>query len=197
MQQKLISWTCTFFLVLKKNKFNVFVFLLFLHWEDLITWTVKHIHEFSFSDLNTSFILLDKKESSTVLCGPPNSLEMETNYPYLHGWPQKYMSAGMWPDRILGPRTLFFFNFLQFSVKLQFYVITDNRNRNRGYLFQYNRIRTATAVFKNATTEARTAIAVFWKLTTDPSLVLSPHIYARLWFLTVKKFRLTSLKLYT
>ena len=69
--------------------------------------------------------------------------------------------AGMWADRILGPRTLFFFYFLQFLVKLQFYVTTDNRNRNRGYPFQHNRIRTATAVFKNTTTEARTATAVF------------------------------------
>ena len=32
---------------------------------------------------------------------------METNYPYLHGWPQKYRSAGMMADRILGARTLF------------------------------------------------------------------------------------------
>ena len=28
------------------------------------------------------------------------------NYPYLYGWPQKYRSARMWADRILGLRTL-------------------------------------------------------------------------------------------
>ena len=49
-------------------------------------------------------------------------------------------------------------------------IVCDNRNRNHGYQFQHNRIRTATAVLKNVTTEARTATAVFWKLTTDPSL---------------------------
>ena len=74
------------------------------------------------------------------------------------------------PTESSAPEPCFFFNFLKFLVKLQFYVITDNRNRNRGYSFQHNRIRTATAVFKNTTTEARTATAVFWKLTTDPSL---------------------------
>ena len=44
----------------------------------------------------------------------------------------------MWADRILGPRTLFFFNFLQFLVELQFYVITATA--------------TATAVFNFITT---------------------------------------------
>ena len=37
---------------------------------------------------------------------------MEISYPYLHGWPQKYRSAGMWADRILGARTLFTLNLL-------------------------------------------------------------------------------------
>jgi len=46
------------------------------------------------------------RKSSAVLCGPPILLEMEINYPYLHGWPQKYRSAGMWADLILGSRTL-------------------------------------------------------------------------------------------
>ena len=52
-------------------------------------------------------------------------------------------------------------------------------NRNRGYQFQHNRIRTTTAVFKNTTTEARTATAVFWKLTTDPLLVGITTIWYR------------------
>ena len=51
-----------------------------------------------------------------MLCGPPISFEMETIYPYLHGWPQKYMSAGMWADRILGSWTLF--NLLRFGSSL-------------------------------------------------------------------------------
>ena len=54
---------------------------------------------------------------------------------------------------------------------------SNNRNRNCGYQFQHNRIRTATAVFKNTTTEAWTATAVFWKLTTDPSLVYTIFKY--------------------
>ena len=44
----------------------------------------------------------------------------------------------MWADRILGPRTLFFFNFLKFLVELQFYVITPTA--------------TATAVINFSTT---------------------------------------------
>ena len=38
---------------------------------------------------------------------------METDYPYLHGWPQKYRSAGMWANRILGARTLFVIDLLE------------------------------------------------------------------------------------
>ena len=41
---------------------NKIIFLLCLHWENRITWTFKHIHAFSFSDLNTSFTLLDKEK---------------------------------------------------------------------------------------------------------------------------------------
>ena len=58
---------------------------------------------------NVIFIYsIGQGKSSAVLCGPPISLEMETNYPCLHGLLQKYRSAGMWADRILGSRTLFF-----------------------------------------------------------------------------------------
>ena len=42
-----------------------------------------------------------QRKSSAVLCGPPISLEMETNYPYLHGWPQKYRSAGIWASHFV------------------------------------------------------------------------------------------------
>ena len=59
-----------------------------------------------------SFYSSGQGKSSAVLCGPPISLEKETNYPYLHGWPQKYSSAEMWADRILGARTLFFLDSL-------------------------------------------------------------------------------------
>ena len=32
---------------------------------------------------------------------------METNYPYLHGWPQKYKSARMWADESSPPNLVF------------------------------------------------------------------------------------------
>ena len=65
--------------------------------------------------------------------------------------------------------TYYFFQFAPIFSLIT--ILCNNRNRNRGYLFQDNHIITATAVFKNTTTEARTATAVFWKLTTDPSLL--------------------------
>ena len=46
-------------------------------------------------------------KSLPILCGTPISLEMEINYPYLHGWPQKCKSSSMWAYRKAGPRTLF------------------------------------------------------------------------------------------
>ena len=53
-----------------------------------------------------SFYSIGQGKSSPTLYGSPISLEMEINYPYLHDWPHKYRSAGMWADRILGARTL-------------------------------------------------------------------------------------------
>ena len=53
------------------------------------------------------------------------------------------------------PPNLVFFVFPQIFSWIT--ISWNNRNRNRGYQFQNNRITTATAVF--------------WKLTTDPSLV--------------------------
>ena len=52
-------------------------------------------------------------------------------------------------------------------------MLCNNHYRNRGCQFWHNRITTATTIFKNTTTEAVTATAVFWKLTTDPSLTIS------------------------
>ena len=53
--------------------------------------------------------------------------------------------------------------FSNFLVELKFYVITATATA------VINFSTTATVVFKNTTTEAITATAVFWKLTTNPS----------------------------
>ena len=39
-------------------------------------------------------------KSLSILYGPPISVDMEINYPYIYGWPQKYKSPGMWAHRI-------------------------------------------------------------------------------------------------
>ena len=60
-----------------------------------------------FLDFNTPFILVDKEEVQLNYVGLPFCQKWEKNYPYLHVWPQKYRSAGMFVYRILGSRTLF------------------------------------------------------------------------------------------
>ena len=45
-----------------------FIFAFFMHiWEKLISWTLKLVHAFSFSNLNTSVILLEKKKFSYIM----------------------------------------------------------------------------------------------------------------------------------
>ena len=51
-----------------------------------------------------------------ILCGPPISVEMKINYPYLHGWWQKYKSARMWAYRIPGSWTLLFLPFFSYHL---------------------------------------------------------------------------------
>ena len=82
-----------------------------------------------------SFYSSGQGKSLAVLCGPPISLEMETNYPYLHGWPQKYRSARMWADRILGARTLLYLRFKKIeSIKKQLHWSRPEKSR----LIHYN-----------------------------------------------------------
>ena len=80
---------------------------MFLHWVKLITCTLKHIFVFGFK---YSFYSIGQGKSSAISCGPPISLEMEINYPHLHGSPQMYKSSRMCACWIPSSRTLLFSN---------------------------------------------------------------------------------------
>ena len=84
-----------------------FSILLFLYayvretpWLEFLT--CSRIFDFEF---NYSFYSIRQGKFSSILCGPPISVEMDINYPYLHSWPQ---SLRMWAYRIPSSRTLLF-----------------------------------------------------------------------------------------
>ena len=58
--------------------------LLFLHWERLIAGTFKHIHAFSFSDLDAPFVLLDKEGDQLYYVGLPFSFRCREASQGLH-----------------------------------------------------------------------------------------------------------------
>ena len=99
-----------FFFVLKR-KFNFFVFLLFLHWEELITWAFGHIRAFSFSDLDTSFVLLDRERVQLWCVGLPFRWKWKWT---IHIFVVDHRSAGLpecGPTESSAPETCFFFLF--------------------------------------------------------------------------------------
>ena len=65
---------------------------------------------FFVSGFNYSFHYIDQGRSSAVLCGPPISLEMEMNYPYLHGCHRSTNLLECRPTEILGPESCFVYH---------------------------------------------------------------------------------------
>ena len=63
---------------------------------------------------------------------------MEINYPYLHGWPQKYKSARIWAYRIPGLRTLLIFNMNYINIESRdpYWGLYSRQNFSE-YFFEY------------------------------------------------------------
>jgi len=94
-----------------------YIYIILIHYLDF--WTCSRILVFEFK---CCFYSIGQEKSSAILCGPPISLETEINYPYLHGWPQKYKSARMWSYWIPRLRTLFYLVQCT-ALKIEFIVI--------------------------------------------------------------------------
>ena len=72
MQEQLISWTCKFFRYAREtHQLDLYIFFAVPMQQKLISQTFKHVHAFSFSNLNNLFILLDKEKVQLYYVGLP------------------------------------------------------------------------------------------------------------------------------
>ena len=137
-------------------------------WEKLITMTCNYIHAISFSNSNTPFMLFTRKNFTSIMWASHfvrngNKLSISS---WLTTEIQVCQNVGLPNSR---PMNLVFLLFPPIHSWIR--ILCNNRQPQPRLLIwsqtHYNRNRG----FKNTVSEARTATAVFWKLTTDPSLV--------------------------